>query len=202
MSVTVPVIGQTSWGDEANAAFEALASSGFNPNAMAYKQWVYDPAAISAAVAPVSGTVVSVLLPRLTDTATLTGLVFSINVIATLPTAGQCFVGLYDAATGTQLAVSADISGQLATTGLRQFAFTAPYVAAAGNYIAAILQNATTSAQLGHQSAIGIATIPNGGLTASAARFATGPVAQTTLPASITLASRTLSANTTFAGSY
>jgi hypothetical protein len=44
-----------------------------------------------------------------------------------------------------------------------------------------------------------VATIPNAKLTATTARFATGPAAQTTMPVSVTMSSRTLSGNALWA---
>lgn len=203
MTLTLPTVGQTTWGGPLNTAVAAVAHSGFQPSDLGYQNWNYDPGNITLATAPVSGTIQHVRLPQFVQPATLTGLVFSINAAAVTPTAGQCFVALYDLATGTRVAVSADISGSLATTGLRQYAFTGTYAAALGaNLIATILQNAATPATLGNQSATTPATIANGALTAATARWATGPAAQTSMPASITLSTRTAIANTIWAAAY
>lgn len=203
MTLTLPTVGQTTWGGPLNTAIAAVAHGGPQPSDYSYQSWNYPPGNISASAAPVSGTIQHARLPQFVQAATLTGLVFSINAAAVTPTAGQCFVALYDLATGNRLAVSADISGSLATTGLRQYAFTGTFAVTLGqNLIATILQNAATPATLGVQSATGIAAIPNGGLVAATGMWATGPAAQTSMPASITLSSRTLTANTIWAASY
>lgn len=203
MTITLPTVGQTTWGAPLNTAIAAIAHSIPPVNDLSYLSQNYDPAAISTAAAPTSGTIHHARLPQFLTATTLTGLVFSINAAAVTPTAGQCFVALYDQATGSRVAVSADISGSLATTGLRQYAFTGTYAAAVGaNLIATILQNAATPATLGVQSATGIPAIPNGGLVAATGRWATGPAAQTSMPASITLSTRTLIASTIWAAAY
>ena len=101
---------------------------------------------------------------------------------------------------GTRMGVSADISGQLATLGLVGWNLTAGAVCAAGDYYVTLLQNAGTPATLGSCSSQGSSSAANAGLTAATAFHTTGPTAQTSIAASITMASRTLSGQPLWAG--
>jgi hypothetical protein len=74
-------------------------------------------------------------------------------------------------------------------------ALTAPVAVTPGAYYVAVVCNAGTVPPFCRGSAI-TASVPNAKLTATNGRFTTGPVGQTALPASITMASRTLTANT------
>lgn len=73
-------------------------------------------------------------------------------------------------------------------------AFTAPYAAAAGVYYLVLVCNGTTPITIFRTvAATTAAAMINHGMTAAVARYTTGPTAQTSLPASVTMASRTLS---------
>jgi hypothetical protein len=199
MGIVLPVIGQTSWGDEANACYEQLQDGGLIANDGGFLSWNYAPFQISSAQTQTSGTVVMAKLPRFTQAKTVNSVWFAITAAAVTPTAGQCFAALVRS-DGVRMGVSADISGQLATVGLIGFNMTAPIATAANtDYYAAILQNAATPATLGCCSAIDSAII-NATLTAATALFTNGPTAQTSIPASITMASRTLSSQARWAG--
>ncbi|HEY5989811.1 MAG TPA: hypothetical protein VIV12_26025 [Streptosporangiaceae bacterium] len=207
MGITLPTIGQSAWGGPLNLAVADVAHTGFNPRDLGYKLWNYDPGDVSTASpgALTSGQVRTIKLPRLTQADTLTGLGFVIGTIATTPTAGQCFVGLYtiSGTTATRVAVSADISGNLATTGLIKYPFTGTYSAALGaEMLAAILVNAATPPQLGAKSGVGISSIHNGDLVAASLRVANGPSTQTSLPASIDMTTRAGAAAYTCAAAY
>jgi hypothetical protein len=111
-------------------------------------------------------------------------------------TAGQCFVGLYNSS-GTRLAVSADQSANWTSTGLKTIALTAPQTLAVGSYYVAILAVGTTPPQFAMGA--GGATTVSAGLATGAARFLTGPTSQTSLPASITLSSQTVTSGARWA---
>jgi len=206
MGITLPTVGQSAWATPLNLALADLAHSGINARDLGYKMVNYMPGAASVltAGALASGTVRTVKMPRLTQAETITGAGFIIGTAASGATAGQCFVGLYSVSgtTGTRVALSADISGSLGSTGLIKYPFTAPYAATPGDYVVAMLFNGTTGPQLGAQSAGGISSIVNGDLTAGFLLVANNPTAQTSLPASIDLTTRTGVGAYTFGGLY
>lgn len=115
---------------------------------------------------------------------------FSISTAASGVTANQNFVGLYDSG-GTLRASTAagSIDAGITLTGPLTATFSSPYVAPAGAYWLAFLNNATTPTTLVRSSSF--LSTPNANLTASNFRFAVNGTARTTLAASITPASNT-----------
>lgn len=200
MGVVLPTIGLVNWGDDLNNVLEDFQDTGIIANDAAFLAWSYPSFHISTTHATVSGTVKMARLPRFAQAKSVSSVWFHIGAAAVTPTAGQCFAALYNTS-GTRVAVSADISGSLATPGLTGFTLTAPYAAALGSDLyAALLQNAATPATLGSCSSQGSNSAANGGLTAATAFFTDGPTAQTSMPASVTMASRTLSGNPIWTG--
>jgi hypothetical protein len=200
MTYTPIVIGSLSWGTPVNNAFTSQdaritdleAVGGKTVDAMGFLATPYDPALVTSSTILVSGTVYMVRLD-VTAPVTFTTSTISVFVAGVTLTAGQNFVGLYDAA-GNRVAVTADQSAAWVTVGEKNAAFTAPYVAAAGTYYMAVLSNGTTPIQMPRTISSGAASaFINHNLTTTTARWTTGPTAQTTLPATITMASRTLS---------
>lgn len=194
MAVTTPVIGQTSWGDEANLAFSTLAQSGWNPNDLGMDVWTHDPlhVVVSTGTGLVSGTVRMVRLPRLAQAETISSVWVHCGIVGVTLTAGQCFLGLYNLA-GTRLAVSASIEASFLATGIKQIALTVPYAASAGDdLLVAALFNGTTPPGLSASTTF--SGVVNATLSTANARVADGPAGQTSLPASITMGTRTASA--------
>lgn len=184
-------IGSSNWGAPLNTAIanldRAQASSAQDQDLIT---WQFDPATNMVATAPVSGTVTMSKL-WIRQPVTITNVCVGIGVVGAGLVAGQNFVGLYDAA-GNRLGVTADQTAAWGTAGGKQIALTAPVVIAApGAYHVAILTNAATPPSFARGSALA-ASIANLNLTATTGRFATGPTAQTSLPLSVTMASRTL----------
>lgn len=197
MTFTPIVIGSLSWGTPVNNAFSsqdaritALESSGGTAMDFGLKSWSFDPATAAAGTVPTSGTVVMAKLYLPAGTASAVGV--SINTVGVGLTAGQNFMGLYNQA-GTRVGVTADQTASWATVGYKQIPLVAPAaIAAPGFYYVAFLSNGATPAGLTRGSnTTSSTTIVNLNLPADQARFTTGPAAQTTLPASITMASRT-----------
>lgn len=154
--------------------------------------WQFDPASNMVGTALTSGTVnMSKLWIR--QSVTITNVCVSISTVGAALVAGQNFGGLYDS-TGTRLGVTADQTAAWGTAGFKEMALTVPQAVAPGAYYVAIVSNAGTTPSFCRGSAI-TASVPNAKLTATNGRFTTGPAAQTTLPASIVMASRTLTAN-------
>lgn len=198
MTFTPIPIGSLGWGAPVNTALadqdaritDIEQAGGAGSNVNGFIAMPYDLVAASAASVLTSGTVTHVRVDLLTP-ATVSTITLPVFNAGSGLTAGQNFVGLYDSA-GTRVAVSADQSASWATNGEKNIALTAPYAAAAGTYYIAMLSNGTTPIGILRSVTTGAVTgVLNHGLTAATARWATGPTAQTTLPASITMASRT-----------
>lgn len=191
-------IGSANWGTPLNAAIAEL-DSNQEPKAADQEMiaWQMDPATNMVATAITSGTVSwSKLWIR--QPVTITNVCVAIGTVGASLVAGQNFAGLYDPA-GNRVGVTADQTANWATVGFKEMALTAPVVVSAPTYLyVAVLSNAATTPAFARGSAL-TATIANAKLTATDARFATGPAAQTTLPVSVTMASRTLAGNALWA---
>jgi len=200
MAFTPIPIGSLAWGSPVNTAFtdqdariSDLESGGASAPTTGFLAVPYAPEHATGFSSTTSGTVYMVRV-TLAAPATLSTLTLGIFTAQVTPTAGQNFAGLYDTA-GTLLAVTADQSAVWNSVGEKNMAFTAPYAAPAGDYYLAFVNNAGTAMAIHRSTAATTATTDmiNHGMTASNARWTTGPTAQTSLPASITMASRTLS---------
>lgn len=202
MAYTPIVIGSMGWGTPVNNAFidqdnritqlnrQRDTTGATDHNLIT---WSWDPATNLASSTLTSGTVfMSKMWVR--EPATITNLVFGVATLGTGLTAGQNFAGLYNAA-GTRLGVTAD---QTATWGAGAIGAQdipiagGPVAVPAGAYYLALLSvgGTTPAFARGSSAASGGSTV-NVRLTAATARFAVGPAGQTSLPASITMASRT-----------
>lgn len=195
----VPIaIGSLAWGTPVNDAFvdldEAQGSLALDQSLM---YWQFDLATNMVGSTITSGTVSWSKLWVRQDT-TITSVAVSVATAGVALVAGQNFVGLYDAA-GTLLGTTADQAANWASTGFKQVALTAPVAVTAAYYYVAVLSNAGTTPAFARGSAL-VSTIVNGNLTATDARFATGPAAQTTLPAAVVMGGRTLSGNALWSG--
>lgn len=208
MAFTPIVIGSLAWGTPVNNAFTSQdlrisdieAQGSLSLGATTLTAMNMDPAIGAGFTALTSGTV---FMQRLDVPYSL--LISSIHQAAGgTPgaglVAGQNFAGLYTAA-GTRIGVTADQSVAWTTTGEKNMALVAPVLITAGTYHVALLSNGTTPPSfLRIAVSASVADIVNHGLTPATARWTTGPTAQTTLPASITMASRVNSGTTYFAG--
>lgn len=202
MSITVPVIGSSGWGTPLNAALSTLGETSFNPGDLGFQTWNFPPwhAIAFTGTAPVSGTVVMMRLPTLSRALTINGTYLYRAAAAAGLTAA--YTGLYTSA-GTQVAVSANTTGAWGAVGMQQTAFTAPYAATAGQQLyVAMLFAGTTPPQIAAAQNANHQSLINGTNGVATAMWATGPTAQTTLPASITMASRTAHVTAHWAGIY
>ncbi|MFF3928554.1 hypothetical protein [Streptomyces hirsutus] len=160
----------------------------FGPSDHGLIAWTYDPATLrSSSNATTSGTVYLCKV-KVGARSLVSNVLIGVEAAGAGLTAGQCVVGLYSSS-GTRLAVSADQSGAWTTGGLKTIPLTAAQTVAPGTYYVAILAVGTTPPQLAMGA--GGSTNINAGLATAAARFLTGPTAQTALPASITVGSQT-----------
>lgn len=164
--------------------------AGAQPSDQNLIAWSYDPALASNSTALSATGVLHLVRVNLRYAATITNVLYQVNTVGSSLTAGECFVGIYDS-TGTLRGTSASQStAWAATTGLYTTALTAPYAAPAGTYYVAILANGTTGPALARSNGLaGAGATLNAGLTAATYRAATNGSGNTTLPASITLAS-------------
>jgi len=191
-------IGSANWGTPVNNAFEnidrAMDSTQLDQD---YVAWSWDSSMVAGTSTMTSGTVFTVKV-WIRQPATVTNIAVGIGTPIVGGVAGQNFLGLYNSS-GVRIGVTADLTAFWATAGHRESPLTAPVAVTPDHYYVAILSNAGTTPAFA-RGGIVTASFANGRLTAANARYATGPAAQTTLPASITLASRTLSANPHWVG--
>lgn len=192
-------IGSINWGTPLNTAIlnHDLALNVTTPLDHELIAWNVPLGALAGGTAPTSGTVTMVKL-WLRQATTITNVCYGVSSQGVTLTAGQNFAGLYDSA-GNRLGVTADMAANWITAGFKQTPLTAPVAVAAGAYYVALLSNGATPPSWA-RGGITTASIANANLTATNGAYTTGPAAQTTLPVSITMAARTLSANPTWAG--
>lgn len=202
MSIVTPVIGSSGWGPPLNLALNTLAETSFNPGDLGYQTWNFPSwhAIAFTGTAPASGTVVMMRMPTLSRALTVNGVYLYRAAAASGLTAA--YAGLYDAG-GNRVAVSANVSGNWGAVGTQQTAFTAPYAAALGAQLyAAMLFVGTTPPQIAAAQNANHTSLLNGATTAATALWATGPTGQTTLPATVTMSSRTPHLVSHWAGLY
>lgn len=184
----LPAHGTLNWDIPLNSILAQLGNQ-WVPSDYSWLSWTFDPSQAANPVASgdyANGEVHMVKL-WLRQTATVSNL----HMFATAPgatlTAGQNFAALYDS-TGTRVGVTADQSASWVTSGFKTMALTASANLAAGPIYIAILANGTTRPAWAREASTGPL---NGALTAANYRASIGATAQTTMPASITMASRT-----------
>jgi len=172
-----------------------------SPNAEPAEQslagWNFDPAFLSTVSnnPPVAGTMY-LLRIKLKNAATISNALVSVAASGVALT--NCFVALYDS-TGTRVAVTADVSSSLTSTGLKTLAFTGSYSAAAGTfYVGLLVGSATTAPAWAISTASNIAAV-NAGIAASPYRFGSYTVTgQSSCPASFNTSTQMASATKPF----
>lgn len=123
---------------------------------------------------------------------TITGAATGVQTAGATLTSGQNLMGLYDSS-GNRVAVTADQSAVWTSTGYKSANFTASYsVTTAGFFYVAILAVGTTPPAF-YQAANALSVLFNANVAAGSFRHCTGPTAQTSLPATITLGSTSAS---------
>lgn len=114
-----------------------------SPSDLAFKAWACDPALLAPGTRTtlVAGQMNGVLLNLPTDT--ISGVSFFVGVAG----AGlsNSYVAIIDAASGNRLAVTADVSTTLQSTGLKRVALASTYAATAGPVYAVFLVGAGTT---------------------------------------------------------
>jgi hypothetical protein len=186
VSITLPVAGSANWDIPLNLALARLGVSVWQPNDHNMITYSTQPQSLGSSAQPASGGVRMSRI-RLLQPATINNLHVVIVTAGVTLTVNQSFLGLYSTS-GTLLAITGDQSVAFTTTGFKTAALTAPFAAAAGDYFAAVVTNGTTTPAIAQEAAALAVNAINAGLAAgSAARFQSGPAAQTTLPASINM---------------
>lgn len=160
--------------------------------------WNYDPSEAANTQLLVSGTVYHIGL-MIRAATTFSNVIVPVSTAGATLTAGQNLAGLYDSA-GNRVATSADQSGNWTTPGVKTVPMVgAPIALSPGLYYVAILSNGTTPITILRESNITGASLINFNLTTATARNAE-LAGQTSLPASLTLSTRSFSTLSTWGG--
>jgi hypothetical protein len=168
------------------------------PTDQGLKGWTYDPTSLGSGGTVLTSQRIQYVRIVVPVAATITGV--AIHVIAVATSASNTFFGLYDS-TGTRVAVTADVTASVGSTGAKQLAFASTYSAAAGIYYAGLVQTATTPVSLG-RAGLGSSSAYNFGIAAAPFRYNSGATGQTSLPASVTLGTVTASNDAYWAALY
>jgi hypothetical protein len=117
-----------------------------SPADLSFKAWAGDPALLAPGTRTtlVAGQMNGVLLNLPSDT--ITGVSYFVGVIGA--NLVNCYIGVIDAITGSRLAVTADISSTLTSTGFKRTAFTTPVAVSGGPVYVVFLANVTTGTTL------------------------------------------------------
>lgn len=217
--VTKPERGERDWDVTLNAALDDLQSQATtnassitsqgtriatlerSPAAADFslEAWTYDPLIAAQTSTLTSGTVYMAKL-RVVSAFTTSSVYLQVSTAGSSLTAGQNFIGLYDAA-GTRVALTADQTTAWGSTGLKTAAWAASASLSAGFYYVALLTNGTTGITIARASAQGSEMLsPN--LTAATYRWSTGGTGLTgltALPATITMSNRGAGATSVWA---
>ena len=187
------------WHEITTPTAAAAATGNPGPTDQGLKGWTYDGVQAGASgTAPGNGNIKywKVIVPT---AATITGVAAYVIAAATGPT--NTYFGLYDSG-GTRQAVTADTSATTTSGGTQQFAFTAPYAAAAGTWYIGFVQGGSTGAVQLARAPIGSSTHYNLGIASAPFRFNTGAAGATALPATVTLSGLAASSDAYWAALY
>lgn len=187
-----PVIGSSPWGGVLNTRLDDLQTqisqrpvqAAWTASDQGLLAWTYDVSAGLNSTILTAG-VLNLARIVLRQGATVSNLLMDVATAGSGLTAAQNFGALYDAA-GNRVGITADQSASWTSTGLKTMALTVPYVAAAGQYLIAMLSNGTTPPTL--QRGAGLASV-NAGTAGATLRYATQGAGLTTPPASFSPAS-------------
>ena len=158
--------------------------------------WNYDSEAAAGTFLHVSGTLYmhKIYIPA---AATISNILIGVTTGGSTLTAGQNLVGLYNAA-GSRVAVSTDQSAAWATSGAKSCALTAAYAAAVGVYWVGVLSVGTTPITAAVSN--GFRAAYEAGVSGATLRHGANATGQTSMPASVTLASNGSTSASTWVG--
>jgi hypothetical protein len=185
----LPAHGTLNWDIPLNSILGQLGNHWY-PSDQGFLAWSLEPSQAANASPVVSGTVYMMAVP-LRQTATISTITMAVATTAGSGlVSNQNFAGVYNSA-GTRLGVTADQSVNWTSVGAKIMPLTAPIASApAGMYYVAFVSNGTTPPNFTRESSSQNNGL-NANLTAATFRSSLGPTSQTSLPASITMASRT-----------
>lgn len=173
-------------------------SPAFRPDDHGLITWTDPPGTLSGAGFGLTTGQVYLSKFKIVDRATVvSNIKYYLTVAQAGGTSGQNFVGLYNSS-GTLLIASGDQTTNFSTTGEKTAAIT-PQTLAVGSYYVAFLANHSTTAP-SVAGGGGNSGLTNVGLTAGTGRFLNTSAGNSTLPASITLASQSLNTASRWAG--
>ena len=158
--------------------------------------WSYDPILQSASSTLASGTVYLIRIP-LPHPAKVDNIIVEIQSAGIGLTSGGSFAGIYTTG-GALVAATADQHSAWASAGSKSMALPAPALLPAGYVYVALLANGTTTPAFGRCTVQGAGAI-NAGLSPADSRYATGPIGQSSLPATISMGSLIQVANSFWA---
>lgn len=177
-------------------AASAAASGASRPAMQALTAWNFDSEIASSTFLHVSGTLYlhKIYIPV---AATITNILLGVTTAGGTLTAGQNLVGLYDAA-GTRVAVSVDQAAAWVSTGSKTCALTSTYAAAAGVFWVGVLSVGTTP--ITAATSPGFRAAYEAGVTGATLRHGANAAGQTSMPASVTLASNASTGDSMWVG--
>ncbi|MGW5582863.1 hypothetical protein [Streptomyces sp. NPDC003857] len=162
--------------------------------------WTYDPSMAGHVTAQSNAGVAGrISLSRiiLRQQITWTNIWIGLAGVDAAAVLANCYLGVYDA-NGNLKATTADISSSLMTGAMaKPLALTAPFTAAPGTYFIAMLLNGTWTTNSLTFKASGAGSSVNAGLSAPNLRYSSVLTGQTSLPASISLATQSTTIITT-----
>lgn len=187
MTFTPPANGTLNWDIPLNTALSQLGNR-WLPDDYGFLSWTIDPSQASGTSLTTAGSV-HMIGVNVRQTASISNVIMHVGVAGVTLTAAQNFAGVYNSS-GARVGVTADQSGVWTSTGTKIMALTASFVATPGTYYIAVVTNGTTQPQFSQETTVGPI---NAGLVAATFRSSIGATAQTTLPVSITMGTRTAS---------
>lgn len=163
------------------------------PSEQGLLAWTYDPNMAGHVTAQSSGGVAGrITLVRIPIRRTITwsNIWLGLSGIDAGATLTNNYLGVYDSS-GVLKGTTADISAMYMTSAIaKAFPLVAPFTATPGFYYIAMLLNGTWTTNSLHFKASGAGVSVNAGLTAPNLRYSNMLTAQTSLPASLTLANQ------------
>ena len=163
-------------------------NANFNQSDHGLLTWTQDPATLNGGYTLATGQIYLSKVKITSRSTVVSNILYGVTTAGTALTAGQCFVGLYDSS-GNRLAVSADQSGVMNTTGPKTAALTVAQTLAVGSYYVAFLAVGTGTLP-SVAGGGGVSSTINAGLTVGTSRFLNTATGNTSLPATITLSSQ------------
>jgi hypothetical protein len=191
---------------DGNITYTGLLSGANQPNIdlpqhHGWRSWPFD-IKLNNSTANLAAGVLAMVMQYINDTGPLTGVMFNLTTAPTTPTAGQNFIALIDQSTGSVVAVSADMTAAISTSGVKKVPFTTPFTPVFGRqYWATVLPN--FSAGTFTLARLSNANGPlNSGQGATNYEFATNGSALIAVPGSITPSANGAGGGAWWVGTY